>query len=1222
MSTETALPTDTDPLPPVSGSGTAELKKKKKRKAGTLRRALSWLRGRRKKKPETKQEGEDHSKVDGGHQPAQPPEEEPPDNVFFPSGRSHFLEEIHSQAQEGLKSLQRREKQQTKLPLEEISNLQDPPETINNGFRVRSLSCSAENADDEMSVRSEMIQRKGSTFRPIDASRSPSGKSGRKRKEKRATVMGVPHHIAAELGLKSSKAFAHRGINDIFPRGGGQLAEKIPASAAINGEAESDYVVIPTVDGHPSSAPHNGAHVSLAVLEHTEATLQRHIDRLYQDDSCIGKKSGYKMSPLLLRPKSLAVPGMTTHSPQSEPMSPVMSMSPQAPYMSKIIPNAVLPPMVDVVALSRSSVRTLSRCSLASASPASVRGSLHRGRGQSFSSETWSRSDSTETIVSDSSTISSQGGRKKHEIGQMQEAGLSSGRASPALSTGTQDGSDAASLCSTRSSTRSVSLRKSKRAPPPPKRTYSLHQQREMGLPPRPERKPASKVSNARDPWVPREAGDNEVFPPTLSGPKLSSPSRSDRTMSPSSGYSSQSGTPTLPTKNLIDYPDSPGSRRKTPPKPERSSLVKSSEAPSISLLPSADSLSPHLVSPARAGSSIGSQFEQIQVPPHPNVPAPSCPPPISKAKDHTGMSSTTPPPSHHPTPPPSRKSESDAENSHSTLEVVETRESLWPPPPPEAPDVQDLSMADFPPPEEELPPPPSLHSDNHLVNQAPLLATDQHKQLGEMRSQITTEDEKHINIAAKGPALVAVPTTTDPGLGSVPATVVPPPALTPDSMEKQHITVPPVVEPIPTPVPPAAEPVPASVPLHVEPVPASVPLAVEPVPASVSPPVEPVHSPVPPSVISLPLPRVEEPLPAPVVEPTTSVQSVMEEPPIIVPHVKESLSGVISSKELPPTYDLPPATEHQSDLVSHLGPANQSITYKTHFVNSACLTTTVDTSETTVPNKVSTIVPSSSEASLKSSVPPPSPVLSGATSPIKHQTPSAWKPASAPGVGIRKVSAPSQSVPSAPKEDVSLPIVTPSLLQMVRLRSVQVRGPQGHIIHPGLPAPQKPVRKSLSLRSPPGSDALKEEGTMGPTQSSSQKIPEPGHSPSAFRSPASSASFVFSRGTRKFVFEPPSSPESEASLKRELVTELKSHVGSHSPDGKPPLQKKPSKIPPPVARKPSLGHPRTPTTPTSGSNDSMSAPFNAVTTSSNGINVAATLAGQEQQHHTPLEQA
>ncbi|XP_073521757.1 NHS-like protein 3 isoform X2 [Phyllobates terribilis] len=1132
MSTQTALIPDHDPAPPVQDLGASE-PKKKKHKPGSLRRALSWLRGRKKKKPEVKQEGKDNSKLDAQVTP--PQADDSPDNVFFPSGRTSVVEEIHSQAQEGLKSLQRREKHQGKHSFQDENTPPEPtPETNDSAFRVRSLSYTTENTDDALFVRSEMIQRKGSTFRPYDSPRTPTNRVGRKRKEKRATVVGVPQHIATELGLKPSST--HRGIHELFRRENGQLLEKksaeIPVANWVQGP-EGEFVVIPTVDGKPASMPHDGAHISLAVLEQTEAALQRHINKVYHDDSCIGWKSGSKLSPLVLRPKSLAVPGMTTHSPQSDPVSPVMSISPQATYMSKIIPNAILPPLVDVVALSRSSVRTLSRCSLATASPASIRGSLHRGRGMSSSSDNWSRSQSTETIVSDSSTISSRGGDNTLEANE--KSGLSTGRASPAPSTGTQDGSDAASLCSGRSSVRSVSLRKSKKAPPPPIRTYSLQQQKELGLPPRPDKKPSSKTGHGKDPWVLRTdkvSSDNDVFLPTLAGPKQNSPSRSDRTMSPSSGYSSQSGTPTMPVRSLLE---SPSSRRKTPPKPERSSL-KSATNMSVSSTSPVEDTSTVLVSPARAGSSMGYQEGQDLIPPHPSVPAPFCPPPTS-ASDPLVTTVTPPPspPAHHPTPPPSRKSESDSDITQSVKEVAQ-KETLWPPPPPETSDVQDLSMADFPPPDDELflPSPP----------------------FGELVTERPSSEQVSVKADDK----------SDTPKAEMPLTA---------SNNMEYLTVVAALQP-------------ELVPLNAKP--SEHALVIENNSAPV-PPLDTEHTDliVPPSSES----TVEPPV-------TSNTEFANGEAFMMYkPHFNRASTTSSEPKETLLVIVPQESTEKLS--LTTIEPKN----------------TTTTSSVTTVP---STMV-ESSVPKVPSSVAVTSPVFSKAViSPLSKS--SSWKPVTAPVT--KKESVTSQSTVVAQKEDANLPIVTPSLLQMVRLRSIQARVPQSPYSQPlpGLPAPQKPVRKSLSQKSPQGSDSSPVESPTAPP-ASPQKPPE---SPSAHRSSASAASFVFARSSKKFVFDPPTSQDAESSLKKDLVAELKTHGGPRSPDEKPPIQRKPSKIPPPVARKPSVGVPRTPTSPpssTGGTNGSVFTPRDTeLAPSTTAAVTSGTQAGQNQQQKSQTEQA
>ncbi|XP_056412531.1 uncharacterized protein KIAA1522 homolog [Hyla sarda] len=1134
MSTQTALIPDHDPAPPSPDPGALE-PKKKKHKPGTLRRALSWLRGRKKKKPEVKpQEGKENSKPDGEPKPTPPQEDDSPDNVFFPSGRTSIVEEIHNEAQVGLKSLQRREKQQTKHSIQDENKAPEAtPDTNDNEFRTRSHSCATENTDDAMIVRSEMIQRKGSTFRPYDSPRTPSNRVGRKRKEKRATVVGVPHHIAAELGLHPS--FVHRGIHEVFRREDGQLSKKsdeIPVANGIQGQ-EAEFVVIPTVDGKPASVPHGGAHVSLATLE-TEVALQRHIDKVYHDDSYIGWKSGSKLSPMVLRPKSVAVPGMTTYSPQSDPVSPVMSISPQATYMSKIIPNAVLPPMVDVVALTRSSVRTLSRCSLASASPASVRGSLRRGRGMSDSSDAWSRSESTETIVSDTSTISSRGGDNTLESNE--KSGISTGRASPAPSTGTQDGSDAASLCSGRSSVRSVSLRKSKKAPPPPTRTYSLQQQKELGLPPRPEKKHSTKTNNGKDPWVSRTdkvSSDNDVFLPSLAGPKQNSPSHSDRTMSPSSGYSSQSGTPTLPVKSLVE---SPGSRRKTPPKPERSSL-KSAVNMSVSSPSSVENNSPLFISPPRAGSAVGDQEGQDLIPPHPSVPAPSCPPPTSV--EDLVVAAVTPPPSpptHHPTPPATRRSESDANTAH-TVKETDHKESLWPPPPPETSDVQDLTMADFPPPDDELflPPPPLVNPVSEIAS-SELVSVNTSDQSDLLKAEMAMSKSKHEE---------SLNVIVEPQPQSVPLNSTKPS----DTTEQALVTE------------------------NSDPVP---PFATENKDTIVPPTTEPM-----------------------VVPPVSSDTSITNGETCIVykPHFKTASAIKSEPKE---TLDVTVLQESNGNL---------SLTTMEH-------NNTTTSSVTSVP---STIV-DSSLPNVPSSLAVTSPVLLKAVSspPLKSN---AWKPVSAPS--SKKESATSQSTVVAQKEDANLPIVTPSLLQMVRLRSIQARVPQSPFSQPlsGLPAPQKPVRKSLSYRSSQGSDSSPTESPTAPPVSP-LKPPE---SPSTHRSPASAASFVFARGSKKFVFDPSTSQDADSS-KKDLVAELKVHGGPRSPDEKPPLQRKPSKIPPPVARKPSIVVPRTPTTPphsTVSTNGGVVTPREPGSAPSTSAAIASgTQAGHDQPQKSLTEQA
>ncbi|XP_063275277.1 NHS-like protein 3 isoform X1 [Prinia subflava] len=1049
-------------------------------------RNLSSLLAFFKKKGATKGEGEKRLSVQytAG--------EECPDNIFFPSTRPPHLEELHSQAQQGLKSLQHQEKQkQTKSAWDhgDTNSLQScvSSEDDSLSFRSRAASCATDStSEDALSIRSEMIQRKGSTFRPHDSFPKSSERAGKKRKERRTTVLGIPQHVHKELGLRNSHgAKAHPEADG--GRGGGQAAQPLLNGGQVSGDA----VRIPTIDGKLQSPPAaGGARVRLGALEE-DAALQKHIDRVYYDDSLLGRKTAAKLSPMV-RPKSLAVPGMTTYANAPEMLvGPVMSISPQGTYMSKIIPNAILPPMVDVVALTRSSVRTLSRCSLVSSSPASVRSLSRfsergaRSREPSSSSDNWSHSQSTETIVSNSSTISSQGGcdHRQPEAGPHGEgdaaarsdadqisiyssasfasscskpaAGLApaapgllavgSGRASPAYSTSSQaEGSDTASLASERSSSsRSVSLRKMKKPPAPPRRTYSLHQKADgepkvLGLPPRPERWPQRESSA---PWSPRPepfspAGEDEVFSPALSETsslrseslagasspeasrgrpgvtvvlrepqaqaKWSCPDGSDRTMSPSSGYSSQSGTPTLPTKGLGPPAVSPG--KSQPQKPDR---VCSLQSPALSVSSSLTSISSSASDPTPP-EVLSGRSDRFIIPPHPKVPAPFSPPPTKpqqppaltlqpsqappapstagqepSAKPSRKSPPPSPPPAYHPPPPPAKKAEGSPQSSSEPL-----ADSSWPPPPPPTPEDHDLSMADFPPPDESY--------------------------LGSL---------------------------PDAASASVDGQTARPEAASSSSQQ---------------PDPPSGTP----------------------------------------------------------------------QPPC-------------------PTEPLPTA-----------------------------------------------------------SVPPPPPPLPPPSAPALPPQISLKKAANGPRAEAKKEPVSRSKSGAAAKEDASLPIVTPSLLQMVRLRSVSVEPSAGAGAVAGAgpeerPAPQKPVRRALSTRQPPPAQdaapskqlhhavhlkaaALASAEAPGrAAQPGPEGPPGDGQLSPRNKSPASTASFIFAKSSRKLVIDTASSPEAQADLKRNLVAELMNFSGQRSAapaaaapqgPGKAQAQRKPGKIPPPVAKKPSLG--------------------------------------------------
>lgn len=181
-----------------------------------------------------------------------------------------------------------------------------------------------------------------------------------------------------------------------------------------------------------------------------------------------------------------------------------------------------------------------------------------------------------------------------------------------------------------------------------------------------------------------------------------------------------------------------------------------------------------------------------------------------------------------------------------------------------------------------------------------------------------------------------------------------------------------------------------------------------------------------------------------------------------------------------------------------------------------------------------------------------------------------------------------------ASREDAGTPLVTPSLLQMVRLRSV---GASTGVPNPplGSSAPQKPLRRALSGRASPvpaPSSGLHaavrlKASSLAASESPGGALPTaaPEAEPRSPQSPASKASFIFSKGTKKLQLERPVSPEAQADLQRNLVAELRSVSEQRTPQA----QKKPSKAPPPVARKPSVGVP--PPSPSFPRPESLTAP-------------------------------
>ncbi|XP_059209319.1 proline-rich protein 36-like isoform X2 [Centropristis striata] len=479
-----------------------------KKRSRSLGRALGWLKGKKRKDHGAKGQSPGLGPAldlaldvhpaghQGGHkggqksgrqaQPQAVPKrvdddktEAPPilqENVFIEASRPKYLENLHTEALEGLKMMQQ----------EETNNgveFQDNESTISTmsvhtdgeggGFMTDSTiadTTSVVSVQSSVSTRSSRsgLTRQGSTFRPLN-----SGKKSEKtrRRRHRKTVGGIPQHVQRELGLD---------------RTGWTQAQRLDEEQFYNGESDLS-------PGSDWSQP--GASGILQETNAVHPLNKEQLDKLaalHKDDLALLHRLGPDMSEGQ-RPHSLAVPWMTTaNSLQQEPPSPVMSMSPQAPYMSKIIPNAVLPPSIEVVEISRgrsrNSVRTVSKSSLLLSSPAPSRASSRASTITSASrnppnmsdSSCWSNSESSETLVSDSSTISrsSTPKQKRTEDGDVSakedKISVSSFSKGPKY---TSNGKLLAKVDEDKKEgfSRSLSVMKPKRAPPPPSRSYSLH---------------------------------------------------------------------------------------------------------------------------------------------------------------------------------------------------------------------------------------------------------------------------------------------------------------------------------------------------------------------------------------------------------------------------------------------------------------------------------------------------------------------------------------------------------------------------------------------------------------------------------------------------------------------------------------------------------------------------------------------------------------------------
>ncbi|XP_034747846.1 uncharacterized protein KIAA1522 homolog isoform X2 [Etheostoma cragini] len=1408
-----------------------------------------WLSGHRYKLKTAGPKGnEDQKRLTVHYRTSQHYQE----NVFIEGSRPQYLEDLHTEAKEGLKIQQQEEhtngvnfpddesiaSTDTLRPEQDISS-KDRGGSPESRYTARSTDTIVTSAV----LTRPVLTRQGSTFKPLN----PVKRLDKcKKRSRRTTIMGIPNQVQKELALHRNSTF-----------------QQLPGSSSNHDRnvtnSQSGVVIIPKVDGGSPVANKEGARVHLSDLEASkeEQLLRNHLQEMYHDKQPFNHQgiASYPCPTSTLRPKSLALPGMITSSslcPSTvfsflqEPQGPVMSMSPQATYLSTIIPNAVLPSSIEVIEIDRSSsqtrcssvnnggsVRTVSKSSLASGD-LSVSPFLSRRSGGDgsqtdnsnnnstlmptlASGSNWSASQSSKAINSNSSPVSS---KSSTHSGNSQRVGPNWRESQTEQSSGDQDLTSLCSLVSMissynskrenvvtgeeyesdvsgsvaagddaktrQNSTRSLSVMKTKQPPAPPRRTNSLHNSKiksnsrvlvdiddsvsehvanakenivamdEMmiksvtadtsGIPTFVSNSTGSSCVDATSsPLSPTQASSSEARGTTEAESSSSSPQRTpseggkfERTMSPSSGYSSQSGTPTLSPKGIS--PTSPDKQKKKPVKPERSvsrasssaaspssSLTSLSSGTSESINPDVSTCSPSLPSqgspptvtakehtPDNNSLTLGVEVrELLNIPPPPKVKAPCPPPPETWVHNRRTFQLLCGPCPNvgTVTQKPAQIQDSTVKQAGTETEAIkemhvvvekqstidksvlelserkakpetlletgtegvhkETENREFPSTKRESREAsaQKQEQSSSPPVKDpESPkkdPPPVMKKPMAVLHREELLSTEHSVDRKiKLSSSATTEVnlpvENHTAFSQHGVIILVHKSDLEMEKSEV------------TSMQTLSVEVPKISKASPPPTPPPA--------YH---------------------PTPPLPRKTPPSLVSTPPDEIQRrqeeihvaescwpPPPPPMEEDSLfggdEVDFPLPPPPFVTDSVANVMGSCLTELDVPrrPTEEVGETTEDLSNAgtsvhgqIPDVSPAvSQAVTdTKPEVAVQVSKANTTDEiscrpvqqclaiSDSVPPPpaispslppiageenpvSVSALVPPSSfrkRDSLKIEDQPPSELPVSAQAPI---TVPVAPPLPAenvfPGVHFRRQpsiqnrEARSKELLSRhksapiPKEDANIPLVTPSLLQMVRLRSVnmtedQVKAPSEDkstnqnasnqenctISIPGPQnTPQKPLRKSLSLKSSPQTlktssvlintpsmrlqEAIRMKtaamssrdglpSRLGLRSSTHSSVGEQGalslKSPEGFdmhKSPASTASFIFSRSTKTVVVETPtaSPTEAQASLKQSLAAELmqvsdKSQTPAFSNGGG-----KLDKVPPPVAKKPANG--------------------------------------------------
>ncbi|PWA15397.1 hypothetical protein CCH79_00008518 [Gambusia affinis] len=1309
------------------------------------------------------------------------------ENVFIEGSRPQYLEDLHTEAQVGLKILQQEEDRNGVNFADDESVISTdtlcPEQDISSKDRGGSLG-SRPNANSDTTATSAVLNRpgithQGSTFKPLN----PVKRFDRSRKRnRRTTIMGIPNQVQKELALNRSSTFQPL------------VSTQLPNHENHNGDSQSSVVIIPTVDGGTPLAKKEGARVHLSELEEVfrdEQMVRKHLQGGYHDEQT-------HLCPTV-RPKSLAFPGTTaSFSPSPsmlhflhEPQGPVMSISPQATYLSTIIPNAVLPASVEVIEIDRSSSRTRgssvnhgnSACAVSKSSLTSEESAVspllsRRSDGDgsqtnssnydsalmpwSASGSNWSESQSSKTIISDSSVSSSNRGGFNVQESQTQESGNGQDLTSFCIpvnaastlnktevnTTDAESGHEATQSLTAgdqaknkRNGMHSLSVTKTKQPPAPPRRTNSLHGKKvksetmivveledprnsgevksssentvtedevklvatNANLRPEPlsnSTGPSSTISSSTF-LTPLQDSPNQAEEATESqqesdpsSPQKTAPDvrKFERTMSPSSGYSSQSGTPTLSPKEIS--PSSPDKLKKKPIKPERSASRASSSAasPSSSLtslssgtsepanadvatcstiLSLRDSSPTNEVTPSGKLSSLRADVPELfNIPSPPKVKAPRPPPPETWAHSRRTVELLCGAPNVIKTPLQGKQVETQRETRNDSEVTVKNQTT------------QENHVLEM-----------SVHTEN-TVTKDPEDGKSELKIREYSDNEQMHKNEEHTDFNSRVESKISV-------------------VKKPESQETTPKKQPPPVMKKPTKIPfrdeighpletqerklssTAAKEVHLSVEDHTTPSQNSATFSVDknnmeksksegksevqpmqtltvevPKMSKLSPPPTPppAYQPTPPPIrkpaasLGSPMPNESEkehdmshvvdscwPPPPPPLEGESVFDGgdEVDFPPPPPPSIRDDVTDMT---ELTPVASVSPAADNKSSDVEQISKADTALEISSQ--DTSCATDIVPPlppsppiARVEIPMPVREVSPSSNylkQNSLKiedqsPSTLPVSPELSAPTSvpkapppPMENVNPAVnfrrqpsgtYRDARNKELLSRHKSAP------VPKEDANIPLVTPSLLQMVRLRTVsmtedQVQPPSEETAHEATPAqekcsvssqgpqdiPPKPIRKSLSVKSPPqtvksstvtmSSPSLRLQeairmktaamssrdclphrlGVKSPTYSSIGEQGGPSLKPlegcDILKSPASTASFIFSRSTKKVVIEPvaASSSEAQASLKQSLAAELR-QVSDQSKAGVLSNGRvKTDRIPPPIAKKPTPG--------------------------------------------------